>query len=316
MVVRFPPIRLSTSGHSKSSELTRGSRHWPAVMASTRLRQASSDLLFVRPGHDPWTMGEAGKRMRQGFAAAVAIAGSLMISSTAPALLEGAGAGSTDIRSNVDSGLDGYAALFTGDPYRSADPFAALGAAPFSLTEAGYTSFGCDQSSEIDTTMSATGRSASASPRQEGICFGQHDAIEYFAIPRNPDRRSVDFNTGVPSTVRSHIVDNQLFRDRPAVVARSHSADASRTRKVSTLAKFSTAMTARTRRPWTLPPVGCSRCPAQVVQSSPRRAKAFAFLFPADFFRNVRSIRRERLPSGIARQREAPRVAAWNFRRV
>lgn len=291
---------------------------WAPLMigwTSDRLKLPSSDLL------------RAGKRTREGFAAAVAVAGSLIISSTAPALIEGAGARATDIHRNDNSGLDRYGALLTGDSYRPADVFAATGAASSFLTEA-YPiagSHSCNPSEKINTTVPATGVSAPALATHEGICFGPHDVIEYYEFHGNADRRSVDRNTdGVPPTVRSHLADNQLFQVRPVVVAtaddgeyesRESPANASRSPNVSTRAKLSPALTSHARGASALRPAGCSRCPGQVAQSSPRRAKSFAFVFPSDFFRNARSVRRERLPSGVARQREAPRVAAWNFPR-
>jgi hypothetical protein len=298
---------------------------WARLMiksAATRLKQASSDPMVVRPGPNPWSL-RARKRTREAFAAAVGIAGWLMISSTAPALLEGANTRAIDIHGKDNPGLDGYGALLTGDSYQSADILAAAGAASSSLTEA-YPlagSHSCDKLRENNMTLPATGDSASALRTRGGFCFGPHDVIEYYALHRNSDRRSVDIShDGVPSTVRSPIADNQLFQDLPSVVATADDDDdefrePSRPSKVSPQAKSSTAPTAHARGASRLRPVGCSRCPGQVAQSSPRRAKSFAVVLAMDFFRNARSVRRERLPSGVARQRETPRVAVWYFRR-
>ena len=93
-----------------------------------------------------------------------------MISSTAPALLESASTRATDLYSNVISGLDGYGA-FTGNSYRSADVFAAAGYASSLPTEA-YAltrSRNCNQWEEINTSVPATGNSASALAAQKGI---------------------------------------------------------------------------------------------------------------------------------------------------
>src|SRR5208337_4314079 len=293
------------------------------------LKQASSDLLVVRLGAGCGAAWAERKRTRKGFAAAVAVAGSLMISSTALALHQSASDRAKDLSgydSTVDSGLEGFGALATGDSYRSTDIFAAAGGASSLPTEA-YPLAGthrCSPSSGINTTVPATEDSTSASPTHEGICFGPHDVIEYYVFHGNADRRPVEFDyNGVPATVRSHIADSQLFRDPPTVVATAeqgdyesrepYSARTSGTAHLSMPAKPSSAPTSHKRKASTLHPSGCSRCPAQVVQSSPRRARTFAFAFPMDFFRHARSVRREHLPGGVGRQREAPRVAAWNL---
>jgi hypothetical protein len=293
------------------------------------LERASSDLLVVRLGAGCGAAPAERKRARKGFATAVVVAGSLMMPSTAPALLKSASDRATDLsgyNSTVDSGLEGFGALAAGDSYRSADLFAAAGGASSLPTEA-YPLTGtrrCNPSSGINTIVPAANDSTSASPTHEGICFGPHDMIEYYVFRGNADRRPVDFDyNGVPSTVRSHIADSQLFRDPPTVVATAeqgdyesrepHSARTSRTAHLSTPAKPSSAPISHKRRASTLHPSGCSRCPAQIVQSSPRRARTFAFVFPIDFFRHARSGRGEHLPGGVARQREAPRVAAWNL---
>jgi len=278
------------------------------------------------------------KRTCKGFAAAVAVAGSLMISSTAPALLESASDRAKDLSGYdgaVDSGPAGFGALAAGDSYRSADVFAAAGGASSLPTEACPLAGTrrCNSSSGINTTVPAADDSTSASTTHEGICFGPHDVIEYCVFEGNADRRPVDFEyNGVPSTVRSHIADSQLFRDPPTVVATAeqgdyeirepYSARTSGTAHLLMPAKPSSAptshkrraSTSHNRRASTSHPSGCSRCPAQVVQSSPRRARTFAFVFPMDFFRHARSVRREHLPEGGPRQREAPRVVAWNLR--
>ncbi len=293
------------------------------------LKQASSDLLVVRLGAGCGAALAERKRTCKGFAAAIAVAGSLMISSTAPALLGSASDRAKDLSgydSTVNSSLEGFGALATGNSYRSADVSAAAGGASSLPTEA-YPLAGtrrCNPSSGINTTVPATDDSTSASPTHEGICFGPHDVIEYYVFHGNADRRPVDFDyNGVPSTVRSHIADSQLFRDLPTVVATAgeggyesrepHSAGTSGTAHLSMPAKRSSAPTSHKRRASTVHPSGCSRCPAQVVQSSPRRARTFAFVFQIDFFRHARSVRREHLPGGVARQREGPRVAAWNL---
>ena len=294
------------------------------------LKQASSDFLVVRLGAGCAAARAERKRTCKGFAAAVAVAGSLVLSSTAPALLESATDRAKDLSgydSIVDSGLEGFGVLATGDSYRSADLSAAAGGASSLPTEA-YPLAGthrCNPSSGLNTTVPATDDSTSASPTYESICLGPHDVIEYYVLNRNADRRPVEFDyKGVPSTVRSHIADTQLFRDPPTVIATAeqgdyesrepHSPGTSGTAHLSMPAKPSSAPTSHKRRASTVHPSGCSRCPAQVVQSSPRRARTFAFVFPMDFFRHARFIRREHLPGGVARQREAPRVAAWNLR--
>ena len=318
---RISPFRLLAQlaayprSYSAKRELPEGSPGtWPGTQStSIRPNWALTYLLAVRLGRGGWSL-----RTRIGFAAAVAIVGSIVISSTAPAVLEGASDRDRDLVSKVNSGVDGSGALTLGDlsvgVLTSAGDASSL---PTKVSSLGIRS--CNQSSEIDTTVPATGGSASASPAREGFCFGQHDVIEYYEIRRNTDRRSVDLNdNGVPSAVRSHIVDSQLILDRPAVVAKSDDASAGAAQRTNPAARAggSVAPASHTRRAWIFHPVGCSRCAGQVARSSPRRAKPFAVALLADFFRNARSVRRERLLSGVARQRAPARVAAWNFPRV
>ncbi len=253
----------------------------------------------------------------RGLAAVVAIAGSLMISSTAPALLEGASDRAADIHGDVNPAEDGYGALLPGD--RSAEVFASAGYAIPTEADPLAGRRGCDLSSGIDTTAPLAADSAPASgPAQsarEGICFGPHDVIEYYELRGNADPCSVDSDyAGVPSAVRSRIADTQLFQDRLSV-SRESPAKASRQRNVSTLAKVPAAATRRAHEAPALRLAGCSRCVGQAAQSSPGRAKPFAIVLAMDLFRNARSVRREHLQSGVARQREAPRLAAWNPRR-
>jgi len=335
MVLRFLPV-FAVNAESiprklfDTERIASGKPGLPRFTIATfnGLKQTSSDLLVVRLGAGCGAAPAERKRTCKGFAAAAAVAGSLMISSTALALLDASDRAKdlSGYNSTVDSGLEGFGALATGDSYRSADVSATAGGASSLPTEA-YPLAGtrrCNPSSGINTTVPEADYPTSASPTHEGICFGPHDVIEYYVFHGNADRRPVDFDyNGVPSTVRSHIADSQLFRDPPTVVATAeqgdyesrepHSAGTSGTAHLSMPAKPSSAPTSHKRRVSTLHPSGCSRCPAQVVQSSPRRARTFAFVFPMDFFRHARSVRREHLPGGGARQREAPRVAAWNL---
>ncbi len=278
---------------------------------SIGLKRASSDL-GPRPGRRRvW----AGRRTSKGLAAVAAIAGSLMISSTAPALLEG-GDRAADVHGAVNSAADGYGRLFIGGRY--AHVFASVGAASSLPTEADPRADGrlCDPSSGIDTTMPSTAdRAPRLSAAREGICFGPHDAIEYYELPGNAKRRPVGpDDVDVPWAVRSQLVDSRLFEGRvPA--SRKSPAKQSRPASVSARAKASRAFASRAPETPAWRPAGCSRCAGQIDRSSPRRAKSLAFVFPLDFLRHARSVRRERLPSGVARQREAPEMTAWSIRR-
>jgi hypothetical protein len=288
-------------------------RTWPLIRTPFRLMRASSDPPVVGLGRGrrrAWT----GRRISKDLAAVAALAGSLMISSTAPALLEG-GDRAAEVRGAVNPAADGYGRLFIGDRYSHV--FASAGAVASSLPiEADPRADGrlCDPSSGIDTTMPST---ADAPPRlsaaREGICFGPHDAIEYYELPRNAERRPVGPDDDVPWAVRSQLVDSRLFEDRlPA--SRETPAKQPRPASVSTRAKASRAFASRARETSTWRPAGCSRCARQVDRSSPRRAKSLAFVFPLDFLRHARSVRREHLPSGVAREREAPELTAWSIR--
>jgi hypothetical protein len=276
------------------------------------IRSRSPDLAAVHPS--PGRPTPASRRARNGFAAAVAILGSLVISTTAPALLEDASDRATDILGDVNWGLDGYGALFM-DPHRSTDLFAAVGAASSSSTEA-YPLAGseiCSRRSGI-ATAPATGDSAPASPTRGRVCFGPHDMIEYYPLAGNADRPSVDLAYDhIPSAVRSNIADSVLIvatNDDDQYESRKSSESGRRSSKASAQSRSNS----RRREASVLRLVGCARCVGQVA-TSPKPARLFAFVFPRDFFRSVRSIRRERLPTGVARQRDARRVVAWNFRR-
>ena len=115
----------------------------------------------------------------------VAIAGSLMISSTAPALLEGGSDRAAGIRGDVNPAADGYGGLLLGDWYRH-DVFASAGAAsscrprPIRWRDAGLRPI---VGNRHDRAVGAPLCSSLADPR-EGICFGPHDVIEYYALPR------------------------------------------------------------------------------------------------------------------------------------
>jgi hypothetical protein len=290
-------------------------RIWPLIRTPFRLMRPSDPPVvgLGRGRRRVWT----GRRISKDLAAVAALAGSLMISSTAPALLEG-GDRATDVRGAVNPAADGYGTLFIGDRYFHV--FASAGAAASSLpTEADPRADGrlCDLSSGIDTTMPSTADPAPAprlSAAREGICFGPQDAIEYYELPRNAERRPVGpDDVDVPWAVRSQLVDSRLFEDRlPA--SRETPAKQHQPASVSTRAKASRAFASRARETITWRPAGCSRCARQVDRSSPRRAKSLAFVFPLDFLRHARSVRRERLPSGVARQREAPELTAWSIR--
>jgi hypothetical protein len=276
---------------------------------SISLKRASSDLPVVglSPGQRRvW----AGRRIGKGLAVVAAIAGSLMVSSTAPALLEGGGR--ANVHGAANPAADGYGRLFIGDRY------ASVGAASYLPTEVDQRADWrlCDPSSRIDTTMPST---ADSPPRlsaaREGICFGPHDAIEYYEMPANAERRPAGpDDVDVPWAVRSQLVDSRLFEER-LPVSRESPAKQTRPARVSAPAKLSRAFASRAPESPAWRPAGCSRCAGQIGRSSPRRAKSLAFVFPLDFLRHARSVRRERLPSGIARQREAPQVAVWSIRR-
>jgi hypothetical protein len=282
---------------------------------SIGLRRASSDAPVVGLGPIGGRVW-AGRRAHKGLAVAAAIAGSFLISSTAPALLERAEDGAAGIHGGVKPAADGYGRLFIGDRY--AYVFASANAASSLPTEADPAPDGdvCAPSSAIDTTTRWT---AYAAPRlstaREGICFGLHDAIEYYESPRDAESRLIGpDDVDVPWAVRSQFVDSRLFTDRlPA--SRESPAKPSRPTNVSAPAKAARPLAWRVPESSASSPTGCSRCGRQIARSSPGRAKSFAFVFPLDFLRKARSVRRERLPSGVARQREAAQVAAWDIRR-
>jgi len=248
--------------------------------AFERLKQAGSHL----PGVRLRARMLVAKPTRKTFAAVAAIAGSLMISSTAPALLEGAS-------------------------FRAIDGGDKAGGAPLSRP--------------IDETVSAAGDSGSASLTLEQICSRPDAFIEYRGA--NAVSRSVELNDDViPSTVRSKIADNQLFTNLPDVAAtvddnddsaRGSPTNASSRADMSKLAKLSAALIQRTRVRVTFRPAGCSRCGEQVAQLSASRGKSFVLMSFLNIARNARPVRREHLPSGVARQREVPRVTAWVLRR-
>jgi hypothetical protein len=286
----------------------------PKGARARMIRSASPDLPAIHPS--PSRPRQARRPTRNGLAAAVAIAGSLVISSTAPAVIEGASDRATDMFGDVYSGFDRYGASFIGDSRRSTDLLGAVGGAFASSTETLAGSEICSQLSEIDATAPATGDSAPASPTRGRFCFGPHDVIEYYPLAENADQPSVDLASDhIPSAVRSNIPDSRLIvatEDDDGYDSRDSSESGSRTSKASARSKSNS----RRREASISPLVGCARCVGQVAQTSPKPAKLFAFVFPRDFFRSVRSVRRERLPTGVARQREANRVVAWNFRRA
>jgi hypothetical protein len=323
MVLRIPRIWPLTPDSIRRSHSTEGRMAARAPdrprsllkSASMGLARAPSDLFAVglRPvRRRVW----AGSRTSKALAVVAAIAGSLMTSSTAPALLEGARDGAVDVHGAVNPGADGYARLSIGDRY--AHVFASAGAASSLSVEADPLAGGplCDPSSGIDTSMTSTADSArKLSAGREGLCFGPHGAIEYYESFGNAERRSAGAeDVNVPWAVRSQLVDSRLFEGRLSA-SRESPARRSRPTHVSAPAKVSRTFASRAPETSAWRPTGCSRCPGQVVRSSPRRAKSLALVFPWDVLRNARSVRRERLPSGVARQREAPQMTAWSIRR-
>ncbi len=277
------------------------------------IRSPAPDLPAVHPGPGRRTQA---RRARNGLAAAVAIAGSLVISTTALALLEHVSDRATEVFGDVDQGLDGYGELFIGDPHRSTDLFAAIDGASSSSTESYRlaTSESCSQPSEIHATAPTKGDSAPTLPTRGRFCFGPHDVIAYYPLAGNDDRPSVDLAyDNIPSAVRSNIADSRLVaasEDEDAYDSRNFPASGSRGLKAPSRSN------ARRRVASIMRLVGCARCAGQVGQTSPKPAKLFAFVFPRDFFWSARFVRQERLPTGVARQRGADRIIAWNFRRA
>lgn len=278
-------------------------------------KQASPDGLTVPPslGSPP-----AKKHARKSFAAAVATASLFMISSTAPASLEGASARATAIPGD-EAGLYGNAGLFARVSYRSAEVFADY--ASVSPTEACPLagSLGCGESPPAQLTSDP----ATAFSLNEPSCLGPNGAFETQTFRFNAVGGQYLYTcAGAPSAVRSTIADSELLQSLPAVAApygedvyESHVSPANgpSTRTASILAKLSAAPTRLARPASSLRPAGCSRCAGQIAQFPPTRAKSSAFVLSLNFFRKPRLFRRERLPGGVARQREAPQLAAWNF---
>jgi hypothetical protein len=275
------------------------------------IRSPAPDLPAVHPGPGRRTQA---RRARNGLAAAVAIAGSLVISTTALALLEHVSDRATEVFGEVDQGLDGYGELFVGDSHRSTDLFAAVDSASSSTESYRLaTSESCRQPSEIHATAPTKGDSAPTLSTRGRFCFRPHDVIEYYPLAGNDDRRSVDLAYDVPSAVRSNIADSRLIaasEDEDAYDFRNFPESALRRSKAPSRSN------ARRREASIMHLVGCARCVGQVGQTLHKPAKLSAFVFPRDFFRSDRSVRQERLPTGVARQRGADRVIAWNFRWV
>ena len=135
------------------------------------IRSPAPDLPAVHPGPGRRTQA---RRARNGLAAAVAIAGSLVISTTALALLEHVSDRATEVFGDVDQGLDGYGELFIGDPHRSTDLFAAIDGASSSSTESYRlaTSESCSQPSEIHATAPTKGDLLQPCQRGEDFVSG------------------------------------------------------------------------------------------------------------------------------------------------
>ena len=265
-----------------------------------RLKQRAYEAIIAAPNRD-WRKMLARKRAHAFISAAAATAVCLTISSTAPALLEGASIRPMDDFSDGGSGIGGLRNLFPDDSRQSVSVFAAVGYASTSPSEAAA-SYDC-----VETPAASTmGGSASAAPTNGGIiCLGPHDAIEFHELRGNADRGGVEHAMDVvPSSVRSHIADDQLF------VSTSHddgsvpreSSGNTPGRKASNLERRSTASISHARKGSSLHIAGCSRC-GQIVQSSPRRAKSFVVALAMDFVRAVRS-------AGAPRHRGAPRAAS------
>src|SRR5271167_4546440 len=120
----------------------------------------------------------AGKRAHAVIAAAAATAVCLTISSTAPALLEGASYRPMDDYSDTSSGLGGLRDFFTDGSRQPAGVFATASFA-FSSPSDAAASYDCIETPEIPTTAAAAGGSALAAPTSGIICLGAHDAIEF-----------------------------------------------------------------------------------------------------------------------------------------
>ncbi len=172
-----------------------------------RLKQRAYEAIIAAPNRD-WRKMLARKRAHALISATAATAVCLTISSTAPALLEGASIRPMDEFSDGGSGIGGLRNLFPDDSRQSVSVFAAVGYASTSPAEAAA-SYDC-----VETPAASTmGGSASAAPTNGGIiCLGPHDAIEFHELRGNADRGGVEHAMDVvPSSVRSHIGDDQLF---------------------------------------------------------------------------------------------------------
>ena len=174
------------------------------------LKQRAYEAI-LGPNRD-WRRMLARKRTHAFISAAAATAVCLTISSTAPALLEGANTRPMDDYSDGGSGIAGLPDLFPDGSRQSAGVFAAVGYASSSPSEAAA-SYDCIETPEIPTTAATAGGSASAAATNGGIiCLGAHDAIEFHLLRGKADSGGVELAMDVvPSSVRSHIADDQLF---------------------------------------------------------------------------------------------------------
>jgi hypothetical protein len=140
--------------------------------------------------------------------------------------------------------------------------------------------------------------------------------VEYDAVRRDPDRSAAKpYGDGVPYAVRTPLADEQLFTKAPALVAAAPDQSLARAspHKISNASK---PRAARARKAASLRVSGCSRCLGPTRHASPRRGNLFASLFSGDFLRSARYVRRGNRPSGVAQQRETPRLTVWSFRRT
>ncbi len=175
---------------------------------SKRLKQRAYEAI-VGPGRR-WGGMLAGKRARASVPLAAATAVCLTFSSTAPALLEGGNDRPMDVYSDHGSGLGGLRDLFPDDTRQSVGVFAGVGYASSASNEPAR--YDCMETPEISATAGTASGSASTAPTNGIICLGAHDAIEFHQLRGNADRGAVELAMDVvPSSVRSHIADDQLF---------------------------------------------------------------------------------------------------------
>ena len=267
-----------------------------------RLKQRVCEAIIAAPNRD-WRRMLARKRAHAFIAAAAATAVCLTVSSTAPALLEGANTRPMDDYSDGGSGIAGLRDLLTDGSRQSAGVFAAPSAPrpPLRARRRRVTTVSKRQPLRrwaVPLLQRRQTAESSVLARMTRLNFMSFAGMRIAA----GSKLAIDV---VPSSVRSHIADDQLlvstFHDDGSVPRESSGSTPGR--KASNPERRSTASISHARKGSPLHIAGCSRCAGAIVHSSPRRAKSFVVALAMDFVRAIRS-------AGVPRHRGAPRAAS------